>query len=497
MKRFSALILYLVMILSLASSLAEETGETGALETNGKIVVLATGGTIAGVGDAGKTAGYKPGTLTAEELLLAVPELAEVAPIEAIQVCNVNSDDITAEVWLTLANTINELADDPEVKGFVITHGTDTMEETAYFLNLTVKTDKPVVLTGSIRHGRLVGLRSNPCHDRYVAYFKALAEHFYDFLGSQFLTFQPVNEFSGNSVLHRSGIPDSAAFLRENRKVMLHIQGFFLAAKEPVVPGNHRTFYPDFHMIGISFYRGGLSPILARDGIMIRLKQNRGIPANGGINLLGNVRSITRHGPQSSAIFIKHDTNPCRPAFYLVIQVLRAFRQQLGIQFFQVFHPGQRHTDIAPYVTHQVFHQPLFIAGCRITENRLKTVVRGKLAVIILGRSLSPKSTLDRNPGVVENEPAGDAAEILESVDNGIQEALQILPLVRNDIRGTAMAEPGTKEIDLLFLPIHEYRGFAPVNLYGISWRKAERNINLTDFPFRSQFVYKIANRGW
>ena len=151
MKRFSALILYLVMILSLASSLAEETGETGALETNGKIVVLATGGTIAGVGDAGKTAGYKPGTLTAEELLLAVPELAEVAPIEAIQVCNVNSDDITAEVWLTLANTINELADDPEVKGFVITHGTDTMEETAYFLNLTVKTDKPVVLTGSMR----------------------------------------------------------------------------------------------------------------------------------------------------------------------------------------------------------------------------------------------------------------------------------------------------------------------------------------------------------
>lgn len=151
MKRFSALILYLVMILSLASSLAEETRETGALETNGKIVVLATGGTIAGVGDAGKTAGYKPGTLTAEELLLAVPELAEVAPIEAIQVCNVNSDDITAEVWLTLANTINELADDPEVKGFVITHGTDTMEETAYFLNLTVKTDKPVVLTGSMR----------------------------------------------------------------------------------------------------------------------------------------------------------------------------------------------------------------------------------------------------------------------------------------------------------------------------------------------------------
>lgn len=129
MRRFSALILYLVMILSLASSLAEETGETGALETNGKIVVLATGGTIAGVGDAGKTAGYKPGTLTAEELLLAVPELAEVAPIEAIQVCNVNSDDITAEVWLTLANTINELADDPEVKGSPAGRGSGTLSD--------------------------------------------------------------------------------------------------------------------------------------------------------------------------------------------------------------------------------------------------------------------------------------------------------------------------------------------------------------------------------
>ena len=71
--------------------------------------------------------------------------------LEAIQICNVNSDDITEEVWLTLVNTINKMAQDPEVKGFVITHGTDTIEETAYFLNLTVKTDKPVVMTGSMR----------------------------------------------------------------------------------------------------------------------------------------------------------------------------------------------------------------------------------------------------------------------------------------------------------------------------------------------------------
>lgn len=120
-------------------------------EKPGKVVVLATGGTIAGVGEAGKTAGYKPGSLSAEELLAAVPELAGVAEIQAVQVCNLNSDDITSEVWLTLANTVNKMAADPEVRGFVITHGTDTLEETAYFLNLTVKTDKPVVMTGSMR----------------------------------------------------------------------------------------------------------------------------------------------------------------------------------------------------------------------------------------------------------------------------------------------------------------------------------------------------------
>ena len=148
MKKVTAILLCLALVFSLFSAAA---GETAVPESRPKIVVLATGGTIAGVGEAGKTAGYKPGSLTAEELLSAVPQLADVAEIEAIQICNVNSDDISAEIWLTLARTINEMAADPDVKGFVVTHGTDTMEETAYFLNLTVRTDKPVVLTGSMR----------------------------------------------------------------------------------------------------------------------------------------------------------------------------------------------------------------------------------------------------------------------------------------------------------------------------------------------------------
>ena len=121
------------------------------IEKDGTVVLLATGGTIAGVGAAGMTTGYRPGALAAEELLGSVPGLQRVAPVRALQVCNVNSDDMTGEIWIRLAETINRLARDPRVAGFVITHGTDTMEETAYFLNLTVKTEKPVVLTGSMR----------------------------------------------------------------------------------------------------------------------------------------------------------------------------------------------------------------------------------------------------------------------------------------------------------------------------------------------------------
>jgi len=125
--------------------------ETIDVEQKGTIVILATGGTIAGSGEVGNETKYTSGTISVEQLIESVPKLGEVAPIEAIQVCNVNSDDISDDVWMKLATTINEMAKDENVVGFVITHGTDTLEETAYFLNLVVKTDKPVVLTGSMR----------------------------------------------------------------------------------------------------------------------------------------------------------------------------------------------------------------------------------------------------------------------------------------------------------------------------------------------------------
>ena len=151
MKTVTSFILCLVLAVTSVFTCAEGKPAADPAQGKKKIVILATGGTIAGVGDAGKEDGYKPGSLSVEDLLSAVPELSDLAEYEAKQICNVNSDDVTEEIWIQLANTINEMAADPDVDGFVITHGTDTMEETAYFLNLTVKTDKPVVITGSMR----------------------------------------------------------------------------------------------------------------------------------------------------------------------------------------------------------------------------------------------------------------------------------------------------------------------------------------------------------
>lgn len=115
------------------------------------IVVLATGGTIAGAGEAGEDIGYKSGVLSAELLLDAIPEVESVANVTFEQVCNVNSDDITSGIWLELAERIRTLSEDASVDGIVVTHGTDTMEETAFFLDLVLNTSKPVVITGAMR----------------------------------------------------------------------------------------------------------------------------------------------------------------------------------------------------------------------------------------------------------------------------------------------------------------------------------------------------------
>jgi len=116
------------------------------------VTILATGGTIAGSGASSTTTiGYTAATVGVQQLIQAVPEMAKVANVTGEQVFQIASESMTNEHWLTLGKRINVLLSQNNVDGIVITHGTDTMEETAYFLNLVVKSKKPVVLVGAMR----------------------------------------------------------------------------------------------------------------------------------------------------------------------------------------------------------------------------------------------------------------------------------------------------------------------------------------------------------
>ena len=117
-----------------------------------RIAVLATGGTIAGsAADAANTSGYQAGVVGVDRLLEAVPALSGVAQIQPEQVASIDSKDMALALWATLAQRVNALLASDDIDGVVITHGTDTLEETAYLLHLTVKSSKPVVLTAAMR----------------------------------------------------------------------------------------------------------------------------------------------------------------------------------------------------------------------------------------------------------------------------------------------------------------------------------------------------------
>ena len=114
-----------------------------------KVAVLSTGGTIASKQDPAK-GGYVA-ALSAEDLVAAVPAIKKIAQIQAEQISNIPSQDMTPEIWLRLAGRVNELLARPEITGIVVTHGTNTLEETAYFLDLTTVGVKPVILVGAQR----------------------------------------------------------------------------------------------------------------------------------------------------------------------------------------------------------------------------------------------------------------------------------------------------------------------------------------------------------
>ncbi len=122
------------------------------MENLPNIRIVATGGTIAGVAEKKtQTTGYKAAKLSINELINDVTELSQIANITGEQFCQIASENMNPSIWLELAKRINELLSQDDIDGIVVTHGTDTLEETAYFLNLTIKSQKPVVLVGAMR----------------------------------------------------------------------------------------------------------------------------------------------------------------------------------------------------------------------------------------------------------------------------------------------------------------------------------------------------------
>lgn len=142
----------LALLLLLPTALQAKEVETQTRLAN--VVVLATGGTIAGAGaSAANSATYQAAKVGVEQLIAGIPKLSKLANVRGEQVMQIASESITNENLLQLGRRVAELADSKDVDGIVITHGTDTLEETAYFLNLVEKTDKPIIVVGSMRPG--------------------------------------------------------------------------------------------------------------------------------------------------------------------------------------------------------------------------------------------------------------------------------------------------------------------------------------------------------
>jgi L-asparaginase len=154
--------LYTAMLVAglVASAGAHAADTTAAQPTNAsapaampRILVLATGGTISGTADPRSAIGYNSGNVKGQELVRGVPGIEKLASIDAEQISNVGSQDMNDKIWFQLARRIQEAFDKNEADGVVITHGTDTIEETAFFLQNVVRSNKPVVLVGSMRPG--------------------------------------------------------------------------------------------------------------------------------------------------------------------------------------------------------------------------------------------------------------------------------------------------------------------------------------------------------
>lgn len=143
-------IIYYIFALAIAYTVALADAATENHKSN--IVILATGGTIAGTSSSHTdTVRYTPAMVGVHHLIQRLPELNTIANIRSEQIFQIASEEMTNKHWLNLSKRVNILLKRKDVDGIVITHGTDTIEETAYFLNLTVKSTKPVVIVGAMR----------------------------------------------------------------------------------------------------------------------------------------------------------------------------------------------------------------------------------------------------------------------------------------------------------------------------------------------------------
>jgi L-asparaginase len=156
-------------LLAFAATAGAQPSKEAIKHDGAHIVVLATGGTIAGAAATDVQAGYTSGQVGVEQLINAVPQAKKLATITGEQVANIGSQDMNDEVWLKLATRVNEILAKPDVTGVVITHGTDTIEETGFFLNLVTHSSKPVVLTAAMRPATALSA------DGPLNYFNAVA----------------------------------------------------------------------------------------------------------------------------------------------------------------------------------------------------------------------------------------------------------------------------------------------------------------------------------
>ena len=154
----AAIVLGIGIAASTAAASAQEAaapaGAATATAAKPNIVIIGTGGTIAGAGASSVNTGdYDSAKVAVDKIIAAVPEMKEVANVRGEQIFQIGSESFNDERILKLAKRVSELVKQPDVDAVMITHGTDTIEETSYFLNLTLKTDKPVVIVGAMRPG--------------------------------------------------------------------------------------------------------------------------------------------------------------------------------------------------------------------------------------------------------------------------------------------------------------------------------------------------------